>query len=717
MPKFLQIIRSKSPLLIPVVLGIGSFLLVAGPFVALPWNEQWLFGGGDATQHYFGWLFYRESPWTFPIGMNPDYGISINNSIVYTDSIPLLAIFFKAINFLLPVTFQYFGLYILACFLLQAISAWILLGLFMKNKGVQFFSTGLFIFSVPMISLFPENPQLASQFLLLFSLYLNFNKSQNDSPWAWSAVLICAVLINFYYFVMVFALWLANLLDKGFICKKVSIRILLRNFIFSMGAVLFSAWQAGYFAISSIGEFGFGMFRTNVLGIFNSDGWSYLLKALYPKVTWWAEEPVYLGLGSLIALLFSLKSGYRFFSPAVRQFKSHFFLMLILICMVLFSFSHNISIGSFELQLPLHKKVAELVSVLRNSGRMFIPFFYCILLLIFYQIGKSYSGKIATFILGFCLTIQIIDLNFGWQDLRNRMTSMGPFPYSELPLKNNFWNMVPANYKNIIVVPSRFNLNPDFMARFLNNEWRIFGRFASQNMMATNAVYVARSDKTLMLQSRKNALNSISTGRFNDNSLYIINSDEMLSAACASMEYPQTLFAKIDGFYILAPNFLNGNGEYINSGIERITLSQPPAKLGEDFFFSKSDSKNLPFVVCGGWSNPETWGVWSDGTSSKLFLPLPSGAKHLELTLNAFINSAHPIQKVQVTANGNKLFNIELKQNLNNKVKLNIPNTSKEAGYLLLSFAFSNPISPKALGISEDNRSLAIGIVSGKYTQ
>ncbi|MCE7530523.1 DUF6311 domain-containing protein [Polynucleobacter sp. IMCC 29146] len=717
MPKFLKIFCSKSPLLIPVVLGIGSFLLVAGPFVALPWNEQWLFGGGDATQHYFGWLFYRASPWTFPIGMNPDYGISINNSIVYTDSIPLLAIFFKAINFLLPKTFQYFGLYIFTCFLLQAISAWFLLGLFIKNIGIRFFATGLFIFSVPMISLFPENPQLASQFLILFSLYLNLNKKEGSSLLAWLTLLCCAVLINFYYFVMVFVLWIAYLLDKVFIRKIISMQIMLCNFIFLMTVILLSAWQAGYFAISSIGEFGFGLFKTNVLGIFNPDGWSYLFKALYPKVSWWAEEPVYLGIGCLIALLFSLKSGRQFLSPVYRQFKSHFFLMLIIICMALFSFSHNISIGSFELQLPLHKKVADLVSILRNSGRMFIPFFYCILLLIFYQIEKSYSGKIAAFILGFCLTIQIIDLNFGWQDLRNRMTSMGPFPYSELPLKNNFWNMVPANYKNIIVVPSRFNLKPDFMARFLNSEWRIFGRYASINKMATNAVYVARSDKALMLQSRENALNEISTGIFNNNSLYIINSDEILSAACAGMEYPQTLFAKIDGFYILAPNFLKSSGEALNSGIQRITLSQPAAKLGESFFFSKSDSKNLPFVVCGGWSNPEAWGIWSDGNSSKLFLPLPEGANRLELILNAFISSAHPKQKVQVMANGKNLLDVELKQNSDNKVELNIPQFAKEAGHLLLSFTFSNPISPKALGISEDNRSLAIGIVSGKYTQ
>ena len=94
----LQIYRCKA--LLPIALGFGAFLLIAGPFVLFPSNQQWLFGGGDATQHYLGWIFFRNGPWSIPLGLNPSYGFDINNSIVYTDSIPLLAIPFKALSFL-----------------------------------------------------------------------------------------------------------------------------------------------------------------------------------------------------------------------------------------------------------------------------------------------------------------------------------------------------------------------------------------------------------------------------------------------------------------------------------------------------------------------------------------------------------------------------------------------------------------------------------------
>lgn len=40
-------------------------------------------------------------------------------SVLYTDSIPLFAIFFKALSPLLPETFQYFGLFGLMCYMLN----------------------------------------------------------------------------------------------------------------------------------------------------------------------------------------------------------------------------------------------------------------------------------------------------------------------------------------------------------------------------------------------------------------------------------------------------------------------------------------------------------------------------------------------------------------------------------------------------------------------
>lgn len=65
-----------------------------------PMNSSWLFWG-DLPTLQTGWNFFRIDEWRFPIFSNPNYGIYLNNSIIYTDSIPLFALFFKILNFIL----------------------------------------------------------------------------------------------------------------------------------------------------------------------------------------------------------------------------------------------------------------------------------------------------------------------------------------------------------------------------------------------------------------------------------------------------------------------------------------------------------------------------------------------------------------------------------------------------------------------------------------
>ena len=99
--------------LVPIVLGVLSFFLVVGPYALSPTNLAWLDNGFDQSQHYLGWAFFRDSPWSFPLGLNPKFGMDISSAIVYSDSIPLLAILFKGISTFLPTPFQYFGIWIL----------------------------------------------------------------------------------------------------------------------------------------------------------------------------------------------------------------------------------------------------------------------------------------------------------------------------------------------------------------------------------------------------------------------------------------------------------------------------------------------------------------------------------------------------------------------------------------------------------------------------
>ena len=90
-------------MLIPICLGIFACLMVVGPKALNPTILD-LAQGVDPFKDYLGWMFFRNSPWTFPIGLNPTYGLDFSNSIVFSDSIPLMAFLFKAIRFVLPET-------------------------------------------------------------------------------------------------------------------------------------------------------------------------------------------------------------------------------------------------------------------------------------------------------------------------------------------------------------------------------------------------------------------------------------------------------------------------------------------------------------------------------------------------------------------------------------------------------------------------------------
>jgi hypothetical protein len=82
---------SRWVFLVPLLVGTIGYLVIVGPRVLDPANVAWL-GEGDPLTHYLGWEFFRDSPLTMPLGRNPRYGLEIGSSIIYSDSIPLLAI-------------------------------------------------------------------------------------------------------------------------------------------------------------------------------------------------------------------------------------------------------------------------------------------------------------------------------------------------------------------------------------------------------------------------------------------------------------------------------------------------------------------------------------------------------------------------------------------------------------------------------------------------
>ena len=101
-------------------LGVACFLWVYGASVINPLYDAWLFNTDmDLKQHYIGWCHYRMSDWHFPVGLIDTLSYPTSVSVIYTDSIPLVALIFKLFRNILPLRFQYFGMFGLFSFMLM----------------------------------------------------------------------------------------------------------------------------------------------------------------------------------------------------------------------------------------------------------------------------------------------------------------------------------------------------------------------------------------------------------------------------------------------------------------------------------------------------------------------------------------------------------------------------------------------------------------------
>ena len=160
----------------------------------------------DITQHYAGWCAFRNSKWHFPLGLADNMGGG--TYVTYTDSIPWVAILFK---FLLPIfhykgTFQYFGLYALACYILQAIAT----GFIVRRKTDNPLIIGVCMMLLCFSPIFMErslrHTALGSQWLILFSLYayLKFrDQGCKRFPLVFGILALLAVGIHPYFLPLV----------------------------------------------------------------------------------------------------------------------------------------------------------------------------------------------------------------------------------------------------------------------------------------------------------------------------------------------------------------------------------------------------------------------------------------------------------------------------------------------------------------------------------
>ena len=171
-----KIIHLKYQLFI-IAISISFWIYLLGPNFINPTNIEWLYSG-DLSIYQIGWNFFKNDVWRFPLGSNPNYGIYYQGSIVFSDSIPLLAIFFKIFNKFLPNSFQYFSLWILASIYLQLFFSFKIIYKLSNNLVFSLISCLFFCISTIFLNRSGIHLALTGQWIILLAFYIS--RALND---------------------------------------------------------------------------------------------------------------------------------------------------------------------------------------------------------------------------------------------------------------------------------------------------------------------------------------------------------------------------------------------------------------------------------------------------------------------------------------------------------------------------------------------------------
>ena len=161
-------------------------------------------------------LFSPFAPGTFPLGLNPNYGMEYAGSIPFSDSIPVLAFIFKPFSRWLGRDFQYLGIWILVCFTLQGMFAALLASRFCGGRIARLLIAAFFVLSpIVLEESWTEYP-LIGHWLLLWALYLYFSDPPRSIRWVWILLPVLGVMTTFYLVPMVLLVWSADAFGRIF---------------------------------------------------------------------------------------------------------------------------------------------------------------------------------------------------------------------------------------------------------------------------------------------------------------------------------------------------------------------------------------------------------------------------------------------------------------------------------------------------------------------
>lgn len=534
-------------ILAALLLGVAAFLLIVGPAPLDPTNIAWL-GQRDAATNYLGWAFFRASPWGWPPAANPAYGMDIAGSVMMADANPLLALPFKLLGPWLPEPFQYFGWWLFACFLLHALFARAIAARLTDYPEQRLAIAALFLFA-PCFLIRIATPAvfhmtLCGQWQILAALWLYLSPALSMRVASWTGLLMIAALTHPYMLVMVGAIWFADLLrlllaqvQPPTTVAAGGLMVLVATVVVaSLSGVFWLQREEGGAGLSSYGEFGFGLFKANLLSPIDSQGWSWILPDLTSQ-SGEIEGFAFLGLGVLLLGLAALPLTGR---VRLRIGWQHSPLLIILLGFAAFAVTPYVGLGPYAFDIWWPGSMIGLGNLFRSSGRFVWPLVYCATIAICWVAARGSSRRAGTAMLVVATLVQIVDSSAGWRGYAATFAQHGPnWPTR---LTSPFWHEAGHRYRGVRLIVPR-NQSPHY---------RDLAAWALASKMQTDIVYLARYDVAAFDRLTSKNAAALRAGTLARDTLWITSgiSPEALESMPRAK---RDLVAVIDGIGVYAP--------------------------------------------------------------------------------------------------------------------------------------------------------------------
>lgn len=466
--------------------------------------------------HQLGWEWFRQEPWSFPLGKIAAYGYPFGTSVTFTDAIPLLAIPLKLLSPLLEQDFQYFGIWELASLVGQALVCMLILSEFTRSYRVKVMGASLLILSPLLIFRAFYHSSLTAHWILLAAIwFVILEYRQKMWRWGWVILFTAAVWIHMYYIPMLLPLWCIGMFFRY---KREQKRWKLGiDALGLVGATLLAAYSIGYFTLSSqsLSAYGFGIWSWNLNGFINPFAWaSAYVKEMATGTDGQYEGFSYLGLGNLILIPIAV---YLFVAEDKSRHKLAFgwpFCAAAAVYLV-FALSNKAYFNDHLLwDIPLSEQVMQVANLFRSSARFIWPVFY--FLVLFGMISLARNIRYPAAVLAALIILQFVDLQPLIQPKRQTQ-----FATYQSPLQADFWQSAAQTNRHLVIIPERR----------LSLQYEPFAVYAVHNHLTLNLAYLTRYDAEAFAEFANQTWADLQANQPDAETIYILTDPSWIEVA------------------------------------------------------------------------------------------------------------------------------------------------------------------------------------------